>query len=600
MALRAGPPTAIDSELYSLRDENRTLYGVIKLVSSSLELAPMLQGVVDLATEATGCHACFIYLLEDGRLTIRAASPVFHEAVGKVQFSVQEGLTGWVARHRTPEFIREQAMQDPRMKYVPLLQEERFQSMAAVPILSRAGETIGVIVLHTRAPHEFGEDTPKLLIHIASLVSGAIENAQLYDRERRRVGALTELSELAQQVAAASGAADLGAVLVAGTAKLLRADVCQLLRLEPDGETVSLLASSPESMPGPAMTSAAEVMLAGLENRRKGPSARPPARALWPSLELADVLVTAVAAGGERVGVLCAASFAEEAFGAEDAELARAVAHLAAVAIKRAELIEGLTKANTIKDLFEALAAGATAFAAAKAAEVRCDLTSPYLMICAEPAGARAQSSGDWRRTAEAVGRGLAELAPRSAIEAGPGPVRALLAFGSGRDAMESVLHDARRLGQASGAAIGVSEVRGSPSDAAGAYREARDAATIGRALLRDGGAIAYSQVGAYRYLVQIAAEDAPRDRMRVAVDRLIDYDRRRQTALLDTLERYLSERRSVIESARALYIHPNTLRQRLGRIEELTELNLNEDDLLSLELAIKLARLHGRPDADR
>src|ERR1700733_298337 len=228
MALSTEHRLPLSLEMRGLREENRTLYGVIKLVSSSLELEPMLQGVVDLATEASGCHACFIYLLEDTQLTIRAASPVFEEAVGNVRFSVQEGLTGWVARHRTPEFIREQAMQDPRMKYVPLLQEERFQSMAAVPVLSRAGETIGVIVLHTRAPHEFGEDTPKLLVHIASLVSGAIENAQLYDRERRRVGALTELSELAQQVAAASGAADLGAVLVAGTAKLLRADVCQL------------------------------------------------------------------------------------------------------------------------------------------------------------------------------------------------------------------------------------------------------------------------------------------------------------------------------------------------------------------------------------
>jgi DNA-binding PucR family transcriptional regulator len=83
---------------------------------------------------------------------------------------------------------------------------------------------------------------------------------------------------------------------------------------------------------------------------------------------------------------------------------------------------------------------------------------------------------------------------------------------------------------------------------------------------------------------------------MREAVDRLIAYDNKRRTALLDTLERYLAERRSVIESARALFIHPNTLRQRLGRIEELTGLNLDQDDLLSLELAIKLARLHGRP----
>ena len=118
------------------------------------------------------------------------------------------------------------------------------------------------------------------------------------------------------------------------------------------------------------------------------------------------------------------------------------------------------------------------------------------------------------------------------------------------------------------------------------------------RALLGPGGAVAYSQLGAYRYLVQIAADDAPRDRMRAAVDQLIAYDAKRRTSLLDTLERYLAERRSVIESARALFIHPNTLRQRLGRIEELTGLKLDEDDLLSLELAIKLARLHGRPSA--
>ena len=104
---RATRAVAPPSPLRDLEDENRTLYGVIKLVSSSLELMPMLQGVVDLATEATGCHACFIYLLEDGVLTMRAASPVFAEAVGKVEISLEEGLTGWVARHRTPEFIRD-------------------------------------------------------------------------------------------------------------------------------------------------------------------------------------------------------------------------------------------------------------------------------------------------------------------------------------------------------------------------------------------------------------------------------------------------------------------------------------------------------------
>jgi DNA-binding PucR family transcriptional regulator len=174
-----------------------------------------------------------------------------------------------------------------------------------------------------------------------------------------------------------------------------------------------------------------------------------------------------------------------------------------------------------------------------------------------------------------------------------------LLTLGTRRpQRIEEVVRICRELGQSCRAALGISELREAPGDATRAYREAVDAATIGRALLGEGGAIAYSQLGAYRYLVHISAEDAPHDRMRAAVDRLIAYDTKRRTALLDTLERYLAERRSVIESARALYIHPNTLRQRLGRIEELTGLSLDQDDLLSLELAIKLARLHGRPGA--
>jgi GAF domain-containing protein len=556
-----------------LREENHTLYSVIRLVSSSLELIPMLQGIVELATEATGCHACFIYLLEGEQLTIRAASPVFTEAVGKVQLGLDEGLTGWVARHRKPEFIREHALEDPRMKYVPLLEEERFQSMVAVPILSRAGDTIGVIVLHTEAPREFTEDTLTLLVHIASLVSGAIENAQNYDRERRRVDSLTGLSALAHVVASAGDVPALADVVTRGSRELMRAAACRLYRLDEDNGTVQLLAARPASEPGPESPSAADLLLDG------------------------ELLTVSLSAGRERIGLLCAQPPSDRNFTPEDEEVMRAIAHLAAVAIKRLELIEGLTKSNIVKDLFEALAAGATEFAATKAAEVRCDLGRPYLLVQAEPMRGTEPASGAWRAAAEALGPELARLAGRSAIEAGPGPVRAILSFEvAGQDRFDEVVRRCRELGRQHGAVIGVAGMRRSAAEAARAFREARDGATIGRALLADGGAIAYAELGAYRYLVNIPPEEAPHDRMREAVDVLIEYDNNRRTALLDTLERYLTERRSVIESARELYIHPNTLRQRLGRIEELTGLSLDTDDLLSLELAIKLARLHGRP----
>jgi DNA-binding PucR family transcriptional regulator len=43
--------------------------------------------------------------------------------------------------------------------------------------------------------------------------------------------------------------------------------------------------------------------------------------------------------------------------------------------------------------------------------------------------------------------------------------------------------------------------------------------------------------------------------------------------------------------------VHVNTLRQRLERIEALTQLKLASEDLLTLQIAIKAARLRGAPN---
>src|SRR5918994_219455 len=178
------------------RDETATLRAVISTVFSTLELDEVLAGVVDIATEATGCHACLIYLRDGDRLVLRAASPVHRPFVGRIEMALGEGVTGWVARHRQPAFIREGALRDPRMKYFPELDEERWQSMAAVPVSARSGQVIGVIVLHTAAPHEFGEEVLTLLTHTASLVGGAIENAQLFEEAQARVASLPRPAEV--------------------------------------------------------------------------------------------------------------------------------------------------------------------------------------------------------------------------------------------------------------------------------------------------------------------------------------------------------------------------------------------------------------------
>ncbi len=145
------------AQLERVQLESETLYALISAVGSSSDLSQVLDGIVELVTEATDCHACFVYIRDGDVLRMRAASRVYAHVVGKIEFTLDEGLTGWVARTGEPAFIREDALSDPRMRYVPELEEERFQSMVAVPVPARSGEVLGVVVLHTVAPREFGE-----------------------------------------------------------------------------------------------------------------------------------------------------------------------------------------------------------------------------------------------------------------------------------------------------------------------------------------------------------------------------------------------------------------------------------------------------------
>ena len=126
--------------------------------------------------------------------------------------------------------------------------------------------------------------------------------------------------------------------------------------------------------------------------------------------------------------------------------------------------------------------------------------------------------------------------------------------------------------------------------------REAADAARIGgRSLVAGGGAVVYEGLGAYKYLVHLELDDAPHDRYRSSVEELIEYDRRRGARLVETLERFLADRGSVAASARALYIHPNTVRQRLERIERVTGLDLGQGGP-----AVARARAQACPSARR
>src|SRR6185437_10174266 len=235
----------LGDEVERLRLENETLSAVVGVVSSGPDLRHILDRVVDLLSQATDCHACFVYLRAGARLDMRAASPVYSHLVGKVSFGVDQGLAGWAISRGEAAFIREGAIDDPRTHYVPELEEERFQSMVAVPIPARDGTAIGAIVLHTVAPREFDERILNVLSRAAALVAGAIENAHLYEDAQERVEALTRLAAFGREVA---GIVDRGALFELAATKvreLTGADVVLVQSADGPGARLRRVAASP-------------------------------------------------------------------------------------------------------------------------------------------------------------------------------------------------------------------------------------------------------------------------------------------------------------------------------------------------------------------
>jgi purine catabolism regulator len=70
----------------------------------------------------------------------------------------------------------------------------------------------------------------------------------------------------------------------------------------------------------------------------------------------------------------------------------------------------------------------------------------------------------------------------------------------------------------------------------------------------------------------------------------LIDYDGKNHTDLFNTLDTYFKQNLSLAKTSKELFIHSNTLRYRLERIEALTRLSLkNSDDCFNLYLGLNI-----------
>ena len=157
------------------------LHEIGSRMAASSSLRGVLRRIVDFAAFIVKCDSCFVYVLEDNELVLRASKNPHPEEVDHLRLGLGEGITGWVAKNKQPVAVACNAFQDARFQFFNELPEDRYEAFLSVPILCR-GQLVGVINLQNRQPHSYTRREIRLLSTIGFFVGSEIEMARLEEK----------------------------------------------------------------------------------------------------------------------------------------------------------------------------------------------------------------------------------------------------------------------------------------------------------------------------------------------------------------------------------------------------------------------------------
>ena len=394
------------SALATSREENVLLNDVISTISSTLKLDEVLSHLVDTIVRAISCHAAFIYLYnkEKDRLVLASTTEQYQHQVGKITLALGEGTTGWVGLTLKPLILKDEALEDPRFRYFPDLEEEKFQSTMTVPIIGKDRNLIGVITMHAVAPYEFTDQHQTFVSNIAALVASAIENAQLYENTQHKLNILTSLSVLSQTISSGLYLDDMLRSLAMLTVQIMEVDLCVIMLMDQARGRLTVRASSPNLNDRALNFQPIDVDRHVWEKLReineasfhkdnvRGQASEISTHALERLNPLKDtqfkaLLSAPLIAGAEHLGLINCYSSQPRRYTPEDYTLLSTISNQVAIAIKNSHLVDMLAQKNLVKGFFDDLMYGtydSEDSLRQRANFLGCDLARPHLVALIE------------------------------------------------------------------------------------------------------------------------------------------------------------------------------------------------------------------------
>lgn len=575
------------------------LFATIKNVAQSFELAEILPEIIKDASQLLNAESGDILLWDrDGNVLKVVAVYEFSPDMLNFEMPMGEGLTSQAMASRRPVMVPDYLAYPRRAK---ALDHYRFKAVLSVPLISR-GQALGAINIHSGSVgHRYSEDDINLLAAFADHAAVAIDNAQRYENEKNLVADLRRSNErLSQSLAIQSqftqqalhgrglpGLAQRLASLIHHTVLIEDPFFHLLAASKANGDSAIEHATPVELQNEPDFKA---VLSELIESRHSPTITTYRNRLVAPLLAADDVLgYLTVLRGDLELNELDRAAI----------ELASTNCALELVKQRAAFEAEARLRGDFVLDLIGGNFRDESSVIS-RATFLGYDLQQPYEVLLCDIGHhlPEHEASKLNQRLFQTAHRFILSRSPKSLVAAHSRSLIILLACVTKRDertkpavqlarALKETLEDA--FPQVSlTLALGDSCYR--PADFRRSYDYARSALDLMNSLGRTGQIIDSQELGFYGLLLQSNSPEKLAAYARTTFQCLRDYDELHHTELLRTLQLYFQHGGNKQLTARAAFLHVNTLTYRLRKVQEMLGVDLRRpDDLLHLQFALKV-----------
>lgn len=572
--------------------ELSALYETAGDLSSLRDLEAVLQAIVRRARQLLDTDAAYLMLHDETRqLTfMRVTDGIRTDAFKDAELQLGAGLGGLVAATCRPYATADYAV-DERLEHRidEIVAGEGLVAILGVP-LRRGTRVIGVLFAANRRQRPFSRDETVLLTSLGDHAAIAIENASLFQEVRVALDELRSANRLVQQNsellerAAAVHERLNGVMLTGGGLPEIADAVVQVLGgdlavLDAHGRVVHVVGAAERT------TALVEVLVGergALPGRADDPDDHRTAirRTVQQDGQATPVTVVPVYAGAEALGSVLLAGRPLDDVEVRILERTAVVTALLLLRERSISEAEQRTRGELIDDLV-AMPQRDPEGVQRRAAHLGVDLRTPYVVVVARPA--------DPDRCAAALRAGTLPGSARPGLYAQHAGDLVLLVHDE--DASVAAGRLRAQLESAGGCAFTVGAA-GPGSGAASVPDLHHDAVRCCEVLLalgRGGDSASADDLGVYGLLLGDASRADVARFVRRTVGPVLDYDRERGTELARTLLVFYACGSNYTRTAAELYVHVNTLYQRLDRVGQLLgDAWRSGDGALQVHLALK------------